>query len=140
VIQLAFLTAQQGWGGFQDRTWIYVQGFIDHPFRWITGDHGNTIMLFNAALFIAYGLSLIPMAKSVPPGITMFSFLVILQTVVSIQSMGRYLLPAIGAYMALAILVHQSRFGTFWRDVVIMPSSVLLTTVFLLYAEALWIV
>lgn len=137
---IAFLTAQQGWGGFQDRTWIYVEGFVDDPLQWITGDHGNTIMFFNSALFFACLLSLIPMAKRVPLGITVFSMLVIVQTVVSIQSMGRYLLPAIGVYMVLAILVHQSRLRTFWRDLVIVPSSVLLTTVFLLYAEALWIV
>ncbi len=137
---IAFLTAQQGWGGFQDRTWIYVQGFVDNPLRWITGDHGNTIMLFNAALFFGCVLALIPMVRRVPLGITVFSALVILQTVVSIQSMGRYLLPAIGVYMVLAILVHQSRFQTFWRDIVVVPSSFLLTTLFLLYAEALWIV
>jgi Gpi18-like mannosyltransferase len=137
---IAFLTAQQGWGGFQDRTWIYVQGFVDAPLRWFTGDHGNTIMLFNAALFVACLVALIPMAKRIPLGITVFSALVILQTVVSIQSMGRYLLPAIGVYMVLAILVHQSRFPAFWRDIVLVPSSILLTTLFLLYAEALWIV
>lgn len=137
---IAFLTAQKGWGGFQDRTWIYVQGFVDNPLRWITGDHGNTIMFFNAVLFFACLLALIPMVKRVPLGITVFSALVILQTVVSIQSMGRYLLPAIGVYMVLAILVHRSRFQAFWRDIMIVPSSLLLTTIFLLYAQALWIV
>ena len=137
---IAFLTAQKGWGGFQDRTWIYVQGFVDNPFRWITGDHGNTIMLFNAVLFLAHLMLLLFMINRIPFGITVFSALVVFQTIVSIQSMGRYLLPALGAYMVLAVLIHQSRFPAFWRDVLVVPSSVLLTMLFLLYAEALWIV
>lgn len=137
---LAFLTAQEGWGGFQDRTWIYVQGFVEHPLKWFLGDPGNPVMFLNASLFVVWLALLIPMAKRLPLEITLFSGLVTLQTIVSIQSMGRYLVPAIGVYMVLAVLIHQSRLSGFWRDVIVVPSAILMTTLFLLFAQAEWIV
>ena len=137
---LAFLTAQSGWGGFQDRTWIYVEGFIDHPLAWFLGDQGNPIMFLNVALFVIWGLSLIPMARLLPPENTLFSALVVLQTTFSIQSMGRYLLPAIGTYMVVALLIHRSRVPVILRDALVVPSAVLMTMLFLLFAEAEWVV
>lgn len=137
---LAFLTAQSGWGGFQDRTWIYVQGFVDHPLPWFLGDEGNPIMFLNFVLFVVWLSSLLPMMRLLPPEITLFSALVVLQSAFSIQSMGRYLLPAIGIYMVVALLIHRSRYSAFLRDVLVLPSGVLLTTLFLLFAEAEWVV
>lgn len=137
---LAFLTAQSGWGGFQDRTWFYVEGFVDHPLAWFLGDQGNPIMFLNVALFVIWGLSLIPMVRLLPPEITLFSALVVLQTTFSIQSMGRYLLPAIGTYMVVALLIHCSRVPVILRDVVVVPSAVLMTMLFLLFAEAQWVI
>jgi hypothetical protein len=137
---LAFLHAQAGWGGFQDRTWIYVQGFMDNPPAWFMGDPGSPVMFLNMALFVLYLVSLAPMIRLVPLEITLFSTLVVLQTTFSIQSMGRYLLPAIGTHMVLAVLIHRSRAPALVRDAVVIPSAVLMTVLFLLFAVGKWIV
>jgi len=137
---LAFLHAQSGWGGFQDRTWIYVQGFVYHPVRWFFGDNSSPLMFLNFMLFVIFLLTIIPMARLLPAELNLFSTLVILQAAFSLQSMGRYLLPAIGTYLVGAILIHRFRWPTALREVIVIPSAILMTALFLLFAEAEWIV
>jgi hypothetical protein len=137
---LAFLAAQAGWGGFQERTWTYVQGFQADPLAWFFADPGNPVMSLNVALFVVWFMSLVPMVRLLPPEITLFSALVVLQTAFSIQSMGRYLLPAIGTYMVIALLIHRFRTPALLRDALVVPSAVLMTMLFLLFAEAKWVV
>lgn len=137
---LAFIDAQEGWGGFQERTWRYVQGFADHPLSWFLGAPGHPVMLLNVGLFIVWIACLVPMIRLVPMEITLFSGLIMLQAAFSIESMGRYLLPAIGVYMVAAVLLHRARTPALLRDAIIVPSAVVMTMLFLLFAEAEWII
>lgn len=137
---LAFLHAQSGWGGFQERTWNYVQGFVVNPPAWFLGDNGSPIMFLNFVLFVIFLLTIVPMARLLPAEVTLFSTLVILQTAFSLQSLGRYLIPAIGTYLVGAILIHRFRCPALLRDAIVILSAVLMTALFLLFAEAEWVV
>lgn len=137
---LAFLNAQDGWGGFQDRTGIYIEGFFDHPIHWFFGDDSSPIISLQVALLIVWLLSLVSMHRYVGVEMTLFSVMIIFQASTSFHSLGRYLLPALGTYVVIAVLLTRFRFSGIIRDVVIASSVVLMTALLLLFSQAEWIV
>jgi hypothetical protein len=137
---LAFLSAQEGWGGFYDRTGIYIKGFLDHPVPWFFGDDGSPIITLNVLVSWAWLLTLIPMRKIAGWGITLFSALIIFQAGTSFHSLGRYLLPAIGAYLVLAVWLESPEIPPIVRDSVVVSCVVLMTALLLLFSQAEWVV
>lgn len=137
---LAFLSAQEGWGGFYDRTGIYIEGFLDHPVNWFFGDDSSPIMLLNFTLLVVWALTLIPMKRLVGLEMTLFSALIMLQGSFSLHSLGRYLLPAIGTYVVIAVLLTKYRFSPIVRDIVVVSSVVLMTALLILFSQAEWVV
>jgi hypothetical protein len=137
---LAFLNAQEGWGGWYDRTGIYIKGFLDHPIAWFFGDPSSPIISLNVLMLIIWLLALIPMYRIAGPELTLFSALITLQASTSFHSLGRYLLPAIGVYLVLAVWLESPRCARTVRDGVIVSSVVLMTGLLLLFSQAEWVV
>lgn len=137
---LAFLSAQDGWGGFYDRTGIYIKGFLDHPVKWFFGDDASPIIILNVLVSWVWLLALIPMYRIVGLGITVFSVLITLQAGLSFHSLGRYLLPAIGVYVVLATLLESPRVPRLARDAAIISSMILMTGLLILFSQAEWVV
>lgn len=136
----AFLNAQDGWGGFYDRTGIYIKGFLDHPVQWFFGDSGSPIITLNVLVSWVWLAALIPMYRIAGLGITVFSVLITLQAGLSFHSLGRYLLPAIGVYLVFATWLDHPRVPKLVRDTVIVCSVVVMTGLLLLFSQAEWVV
>jgi hypothetical protein len=136
----AFLSAQEGWGGFYDRTGIYIKGFLDHPVKWFFGDNSSPIITLNVLVSWIWLATLIPMYRVAGMGITVFSVLITLQAGLSFHSLGRYLLPAIGVYLVFGTWLQSPRVPGIVRDAVIVCSVVLMTGLLLLFSQAEWIV
>ena len=137
---LAFLHAQEGWGGWYDRTGIYVEGFLDNPIAWFFGDPADPIIALNVLMLLIWLVTLVPMYRVAGWEITLFSALITLQASTSFHSLGRYLLPAIGTYLVLATWLESPRAPRLVRDAVIACSVVLMTGLLLLFSQAEWVV
>jgi hypothetical protein len=137
---LAFLHAQEGWGGFYDRTGIYIVGFLDHPVPWFFGNASSPVIVLNVAMLLAWLTTLVPMPRIAGLEITVFSAVVILQAATSFHSLGRYLLPAIGVYLVLATWLESPRVPGVVRDVVMAGSVILMTALLVLFSQAEWVV
>jgi hypothetical protein len=137
---LAFLNAQDGWGGFYDRTGIYIVGFFDNPVAWFFGDEADPIILLNVLMLLIWLVSLVPMHKIAGWELTLFSGLIMVQSSMSFHSLGRYLLPAIGVYLVVATWLDSPRAPRSMRDGVIASSIVLMTGLLLLFSQSEWVV
>lgn len=137
---LAFLKAQEGWGGWYDRTGIYIEGFLDNPVAWFFGDPADPIIALNVLMLLIWLVTLIPMHRIAGWEVTLFSALITLQASTSFHSLGRYLLPAIGVYLVIATWLESPRWPRVARDSVIVCSVVLMTGLMLLFAQAEWVV
>lgn len=137
---IAFLHAQSGWGGFEVRAGTYYRGLIYLKHQFIFADVGNSIMLLNMCL---YGLALILLLigfKRIPLEISAFSAAVLIQSFVSVQSMGRYVLPALTTYIVAAMLLHRAPRHQYWIGLVVSSSLISMVTLFLLFAHGAWVV
>lgn len=137
---IAFLHAQEGWGGWDIRAGNYIRGVLAGPVQFVFGDVGHPVMLFN---MIMYGLSAILLVvgiKKIPLEAWCLSFAVLVQSSLSVQSMGRYLLPMVTTYLVAAIVLHRLPESVFWRQAVVSSSIVAMMTLFLLFGHGAWIV
>lgn len=137
---LAFLNAQEGWGGWYDRTGIYIDGFLDNPIAWFFGDPADPIISLNVLMLVIWLVTLVPMHRVAGWEITLFSALIALQASTSFHSLGRYLLPAIGTYLIFAAWLASPRIPHLVREAVIACSVVLMTGLLLLFSHAEWVV
>ncbi len=137
---LAFLHAQEGWGGWYDRTGVYIVGFFDNPIAWFFGDPADPIISVNVLMLLICLVTLVPMVRVAGWEIALFSALITLQASTSFHSLGRYLLPAIGSYLVLATWLESPRVPRLVRDAVIACSVVLMTGLLLLFSHAEWVV
>lgn len=136
---LAFLSAQQHWGGLDERWGKFLDVFIRRPSELLSGDHVYVLAFLNLVLFII-ALALIPvMIRRLPGEISIFTVLVMLQGASSLQSLGRYLLPAIGVYFTLAVLLDGNLLRRSLRTGVGMSSIMLMTMLAILFAQAKWV-
>lgn len=137
---LAFLNAQEGWGGWYDRTGIYIEGFLANPIAWFFGDPADPIILLNVLMLVIWIVTLVPMHRIVGWEISLFSALITFQASTSFHSLGRYLLPAFGTYVVLATWLESPRMPPIVRDVVVVGSVVLMTGLLILFSQAEWVV
>jgi hypothetical protein len=138
---VAYFTAQQDWGGWDEHVRFYAELFFRHPKEAITGDPRNLIIVLNLALGIVF-LGLLPLVwKRLPPAIAMFTVVtVIAHLAVTWVSLGRYLLPSIGIYLVLGAIVASPRWSGWARDALFAVLAIVLTTLTLLFSRGFWVV
>lgn len=137
---IAFLNAQSGWGGFEVRAGTYYRGLLHLREQFIFAEVGNPIMLLNMVLYgISVTLLLLGIRK-IPLEFSAFSAAVLIQSFVSVQSMGRYVLPALATYIVAAILLHKLPRHSYWVGLLISCTLISMVTLFLLFAHGAWIV
>jgi hypothetical protein len=77
--------------------------------------------------------------RQLDPGIALLTtLLVVMQGVMTWVSLGRYLLPAIGAFIAFAWLLERPGWRGWPRDVVIVTCAVAVTFLTVLYSHGFW--
>jgi hypothetical protein len=138
---VAYFTAQQNWGGWDEHVRFYAELFFRHPKEALTGDPRHLIIVLNLALGIVF-LGLLPLVwKRLPPAIAMFTVVtVIAHLAVTWVSLGRYLLPSIGIYLVLGAIVASPRWSGWARDALFAVLAIVLTTLTLLFSRGFWVV
>jgi len=136
---LAYFTAQQNWGGWQEHVWDYVELFLLHPRETLLGDPRHLVIVLNVVLLAIWLISLPWVWRLLDPGIALFSTLiVVIHGAMTWVSLGRYLLPAIGFYIVAAILLTRPGWREWPRELVVVSSSLLLTMLTILFAHGFW--
>jgi len=135
----AYFQAQQNWGGWQEHVGDYLVLFTRQPRETLLGDPRNQIILLNVALLVLWLASLPWVWRLLDPGIALFTTLIVIaHGVMTWVSLGRYLLPAIGFYIAAAVLLNRPGWRAWPRDITIAGSTVLLTMLTILFAHGFW--
>lgn len=136
---LRFLTVQQEWGGHWERWGKFTDVFLNRPADVFSGEHTLVLALLNLIMLIV-SIALLPIVvRKLPGEITIFTVLVMLQAAISLQSLGRYLLPALGIYLAMAILLEGGPLRQTLRSAVILMSTMLLTVLAILHTQEKWV-
>jgi hypothetical protein len=138
---LAYFNAQATWGGWDEHVRFYAELFVLHPRQALLGDPRHLIVVLNTLLGLL-ALALLPRVWRVcDDGSALFTtLLVVVQFAFTWVSLGRYLLPAFGLYLAAAALLSQPRWSGWARDAVVVVSALLLAVLTGLYARAFWVV
>lgn len=140
---LAYFDAQATWGGWDEHVRFYAELFFRHPRQALGGRPEDLIVLINILVAAGY-LALLPVVwRRLDPGLAMFSTLiVVVQGAFVWVSLGRYVLPAAGVYLAAALLFTDGGASRWrWlREPLIVCSSLLLSFLSILYALGFWVV
>jgi hypothetical protein len=138
---LAYFETQEQWGDWSDHVWFYVELFLTQPREALGGDPRHLVIIGNVTLALVC-LALLPTAvRRLDPTISgITALLVIGQFAITWVSLGRYLMPAIGIYLAAAMLVHRNADRTWLRDGVIVGSAIIMTGLAILYAHGFWVI
>ena len=138
---LAYFETQEEWGDWSDHVWFYVELFLTRPREALQGDPRHLIIIGNVALGLI-ALSLVPtiVRKLDPVTAGISTLLIVGQFVITWVSLGRYLMPAVGLYFAVALVTRRSgRYG--WtREAILAVSLIAMTSLALLYAHGFWVV
>jgi hypothetical protein len=143
---LAFVTAQEQWSGFEFRVRFFSQRIFADPSVLIYGgpdyhDLYVPVVFLNVVLWGLGLISLYWVIKWIGGGIAVFtSIIVVSHGLFSWISLGRYLLPAIGVYLVLAIMLEQSS----WREVIkpmfYVCSACLLVMLLIMFGHGYWVI
>ena len=137
---LAYFRAQANWGGWQDRVGMYIDILRDQPGQMLASPM-YTIILVNVGLALLSLVALFWVWKLLEPGIALFStIIVVFHLVYTWNSLGRYVLPALGVYIVAAMLLNRPGWNTWVRESVYIGSAIALTTLTILFSHGFWIV
>lgn len=137
----AYFHAQATWGGWNDHVLFYTKLFLFHPWKALASDPGHLIIMLDVALGLVYLAFLPQVWRDLDPGIALFTaLLVVLQGAMTWVSLGRYVLPAFGVYLAAGAVLTRPRWAGWARDAILICSSLLLATLAILYAHGFWVV
>lgn len=137
---MTYFNAQANWGGWNDRVGQYLDLLVEAPRQMLTAPM-HTIILINVALALIWLVALIWVWKHLEPGIALYStIIVVFHLVYTWNSLGRYLLPAVGVYIAVAMLLNRPGWNTWVRESVYIGSAIALTTLTILFSHGFWIV
>lgn len=136
----AYFDAQANWGDWHVRVGTYIDQALHAPYSMIT-DPMRIIIVLYVMIALAF-LATLPLAwKTTPVSIAGFSALmVIFHLVYTWNSLGRYMLPAIGCFIGLAWFMHQERCPKVLKEVLVPASAILMTTLCVLYAHGYWVI
>jgi hypothetical protein len=137
----AYFDTQSEWGDWDDHVWFYVKLFSQHPRDAISGDPRHLIIIGNVALGLL-ALALLPtIVRRLDPTVAGISTLLIVgQFLITWVSLGRYLMPAIGIYLAIALLTASGSRLAWARETILAVSLVIMTALALLHAHGFWVV
>jgi len=138
---VAYFTAQQNWGGWDEHVRFYAELFVRSPGEALQGDPRHLVIVLNLMLALVC-LALLPLVwKRLPPAIAMFTVVtVVAHLIVTWVSLGRYLLPAVGVYLVLGAMVASPRWSGWGRDALFAVLAILLATMTMLFSRGFWIV
>lgn len=136
---LAYWHAQSTyWGDWQSRVGSYIDILQSAPANMVRSPE-NFVILINLGIAVLAFATLPWVWKQIEPGMALFTtIIVIFHTVYTWHSLGRYLLAAIGVYVVWAIWLN--RLGNGARTAVFAASTVMLTTLNLMFAHGFWVV
>lgn len=137
---IEFYTVQSHWGGFHERTGQYVQGFIENPLRWTVDNVDAPTLLINMGMCVLSWVTLWPMYRRFGLEFTFFNGLIIFQSSLFILSQGRYLLAAIGVFVALAAVVEERPDWPVLKYGLLTTFLMSFMTLGLLFANGQWII
>ncbi|HEY8446493.1 MAG TPA: mannosyltransferase family protein [Thermomicrobiales bacterium] len=141
---LAYFDAQATWGGWDEHVRFYAELFFLHPRQALGGRPEDLIVAIGLALAIVY-LAFLPLVwKRLDWGLATYTTLIIVvQGAMVWVSLGRYVLPAAGVYLAAALWFTSKGFAHRYgwvRDAVLVSSTLLLSFLAVLYAHGFWVV
>ena len=137
----AYFDAQSEWGGWREHVWDYVELFVIHPKDAIGADSRHLIILLNVALLALFLAFLPTVWKRLDPGTAMLTTLLVIgQGAITWVSLGRYLMPAVGVFIAGGILLVHPKLAGWPRDTIVAGSAILLSALTVLYAHGFWVV
>jgi hypothetical protein len=97
------------------------------------------VILLNVVLWLVWLATLPWVWRKLDPGVALLTtLLVVMQGVMTWVSLGRYLLPAIGAFIAFAWLLERPPWRTWPRDLVVVTCAVLVSFLTVLYSHGFW--
>jgi hypothetical protein len=137
----AYFTAQANWGGWEEHVGYYAELFWTMPREALLGDVRHLVIVLNVALGLLWLASLPFVWRRLDPGIALFTTLMVVgHAAMTWVSLGRYLLVAIGFYPVIALLLTRPDWRGWPRDLVLVGSALLLTTLAILFSHGFWVV
>jgi len=138
---LAYFNAQSEWGGWDEHVRFYAELFFVHPRQALTGRPEDLIVALDLLVGLVF-LAFLPRLwrMGVPEVALLSTLLVIVQGAFTWLSLGRYVLPAVGVYVAAALWLAGSGRSGWVRDIVLVASALLMGLLAVLYATGFWIV
>jgi hypothetical protein len=138
---LAYFETQEEWGDWGDHVWFYVELFLTRPREAMGGDPRHLVIIGNVALALVCVALLPTVVRRLDPTIAAITVLLVLgQFAITWVSLGRYLMPAIGIYLAAALLVYRWPHRDWLRDGVLAGSAVTMTGLAIFYAHGFWVI
>ena len=138
---LAYWNAQSTfWGDWQDRVGSYIDILREQPVNMIRSPE-NIVILMNLGMAVLVLATLPWVWKRVEPGLALFTTIIaVFHFVYTWHSLGRYLLAAIGVYIVWAVWLNRPGWSSGVRTAAIVASTVVLTTLNLMFAHGFWVV
>lgn len=137
----AYFNAQSEWGGWDEHVRFYGELFFVHPRQALTGRPEDLIVALDLAVGVVFLVFLPRLWRIGIPEVALLStLLVVVQGAFTWLSLGRYMLPAVGVYFAIAVWLAGPRWSGWVRDVVIVGSALLMGFLAILYATGFWVV
>jgi hypothetical protein len=138
---LAYFETQEEWGDWNDHVWFYVKLFAQRPREALQGDPRHLVIIANVALaLICIALLPVVVRRLDPATAAITTLLVLGQFAITWVSLGRYLMPAVGIYVAAAVVVFRAPDRPWLRDSILAGSATLMTGLAILYAHGFWVV
>jgi hypothetical protein len=107
----------------------------------LQGDPRHLVILLNLVMAVLFIAMLPAVWRKTPPAVAVFTLVIVLfHAGWTWVSLGRYLLPAVGVFMAGGDLLTHSRLAGWPRDVILTSAAILLATLTLLFAHGFWVV
>jgi hypothetical protein len=137
----AYFEAQSEWGDWNDHVRHYAELFFTHPRQALTGRPEDLVVLLDLIVGVIFLCFLPRLLRTKSPELAILTGLLVLgQGLFTWLSLGRYVLPALGVYVAMALWLGETRWRGWLRDAVVVSAALLLATLTALYATGFWVV
>jgi hypothetical protein len=137
----AYFSAQSEWGGWDQHVRFYAELFFTHPRQALNGRPEDLIVALDLAIGLIFFAFIPRLWRMGVPAVALLStLLVVVQGGFTWLSLGRYVLPAVGVYLAVALWLAGPRWSSWVRDALVVLSALLMGFLAVLYATGFWVV
>lgn len=138
---LAYFHTQERWGGWNEHVWFYVELFATRPREALGGDPRHLVILANVALAALF-VALLPVVRRVSDVSTTALTVLLVggQLAITWVSLGRYVTPAVGVYLAGGAVLASPRCPAWLRDGIVVASAITLAALTLLHTHGFWVI